>query len=100
MAATSPSGLDAVAVEIVLADPQRRARAERIIDALFKDVEYTLQLGSMGDRLSLQKSVMPAILRSVHTAQKDAEMDQLRKDYDELRSMMMGLGAAAPPGDG
>lgn len=95
----SPSqagGLDAVAVEVVLADPARRARAERAIDKLFDLVDYTIEWGNDAARLSLMKSVMPAILRSVHTAAKDAEMDRMRADYDELRSMMMGLGTPSP----
>lgn len=98
----SPSqagGLDAVAVEVVLADPHRRARAERIIDRLFGDVEYLLEFGSSSDRMSLQKSVMPAILRSVQSAAQNQALDQLREDHEKLRQALMGMGTPPPTGD-
>lgn len=93
---TQSPGFEAAGVEAVLSNPRLRARAERVMDALFDDVEYLMEHGTFGERLSLQKSVMPSILKQVQTAQQNAEMEQLRKDYAELRGMLNGLGAAPP----
>lgn len=90
------SGLDQVGAEAVLSNPRLRARAERIMDALFADVEYVMEFGSDAQRLSLQKSVIPSILKQVQTAQQNAELEQLRKDHEEIRQWMSGLGVAPP----
>lgn len=94
-----PAGIPSEVLEAALQNPKLRARAEQMIERLFDTVDYTLQFGTNSELMALQRAVMPALLRQVQTAQQDAERDAMRREYQELREMLQGLGTQRPTDD-
>lgn len=90
------SGIPAELVTAALLNPDIRKRGERIIEQLFAQVEYDLKFGTADQKRRLMNTVMPSILKGVQGAQQDEENARVRAEYQELRGMLMGLGAKPP----
>jgi hypothetical protein len=85
MPAQQNTGLPAEVVDAALTNPHIRQRAEKIMDMLFDEVEDTIRLGSAMERQGLVKVVMPAVLRSLQSAQQDQAAADMKSAYLEMR---------------
>lgn len=85
-----PSELIAAAT----ADPEVREAAKRIVMALLQHVDYTIQWGTTHEISVLAKSVVPAILKSMQTAERTQEERQAAEAYADIRA---AIGAIVSP---
>lgn len=92
-----------VMTRVVADDEDLRKRARRLVLALLKDAEHTVQFGTAAERANLTKSIVPALLRSMQGADADAKEGQKRVAFERMLASMRGelpaTGGVAWPGE-
>lgn len=80
----------AMVADVVAQNPLLQARAHKIAAQLLDDIEYTIAWGKPEDRISLQKAIVPSMLRAL-TSVDEAEREQDKAEaYARLREAIGG----------
>lgn len=82
--------LAAVVYAAMADNPVLQSRAERLASKIMDSMEFTLIFGSQGDKASLQKAVLPTMMRSLVKV-KDAELATEEKEaFDRIMGVVRG----------
>lgn len=95
-AAAKIDPIGSVAASVVAGDEGLRRRVHRLVDALLKDAEHTIKYGSAADRARLMRMVVPALLKSLQSADVGASEEAKGAAYQRmLEAMGGGLSASS-----
>ena len=85
-----PDSLAALVTAAMADNPQLQSRAERLATQIMDSMEFTLKFGSAADKSSLQKAVLPTMMRSLVKV-KDAEVaDQEKAAFERIMGEIRG----------
>lgn len=89
----TPARNDSIAAmskELVAQDPQIQKALRGLVMESIKMALYTMQHGSMQDKLQLMKHLTPHMLDALRSQQKSEADEAQRKAYEEMRAMLRG----------
>jgi len=89
-----------VAAQIVANDPQIKARMQKIVNALLDDAEHVIRMGTPQARQNLFRSVVPALMRSMQSADANASEADEKKAWERMKAQMRGENPPDPPPEG
>lgn len=79
-----------VAAQVVASDEQLRRRVSKLVKRLVIEAEHTLDFGTPSDKAALMKAIVPTMLRSIQSADADANSAAKRASYERILSQMRG----------
>jgi len=79
-----------VAAQVVANDPQIKARMQKIVNALLDDTEAIIRRGTPGERQTLFRSVVPALMRSMQSADANASEAAEKEAWERMKAAMRG----------
>lgn len=82
--------LGQVAAEVLADNPQLRNRVTRLVERLLIHAEKTMRFGSEAEKNALMKQVVPGLLRSLKSADVNADEATQAEAYDRIRAYARG----------
>ena len=79
-----------IAAGVVANDDRLRHRVQKLVDALLRDAEYTVKFGTPSERAQLTKMIVPALLKSLQSADYDARGKAQEEAYARMLAGMRG----------
>lgn len=90
MPAAKSEPLADLAAAAVAENPELRDRILRVFNALLNDVEHQIKWGTPAERAALARSFVPALLRSMASADANAAEKQQAEAYERIKAAMRG----------
>lgn len=82
--------LAALSKDLVSSDPKLQAQLRKLVSQSIAMAMYTMEHGSMADRMQLMKHMTPHMLEALRTTNQSAADEEKKLAYERIRRLCRG----------